>query len=91
METLENELELLISKVKSADNFCSEIETIQNVYPFNKYEYIITKLVEEKILSYDDYLDLRNDYVNRNLYLYVFKFLHQEVLVILGDSAIYLL
>ena len=36
METLENELELLISKVKSADNFCSEIETIQNVYPFNK-------------------------------------------------------
>lgn len=73
METLENELELLISKVKSADNFCSEIETIQNVYPFNKYEYIITKLVEEKILSYDDYIDLRNDYINRNLYLYVFE------------------
>lgn len=73
METLENELELLISKVKSADNFCSEIKTIQNVYPFNKYEYIITKLVEEKILSYDDYLDLRNDYINRNLYLYVFE------------------
>ncbi|MGI5089022.1 hypothetical protein GWP40_11930 [Treponema vincentii] len=62
METLENELELLISKVKNADNFCSEIENIQNVYPFNKYEYIITKLVEEKILSYDDYLELRNDY-----------------------------
>lgn len=73
MEILENELELLISKVKNADNFCSEIENIKNVYPFNKYEYIITKLVEEKILSYDDYLELRNDYINRNLYLYVFE------------------
>lgn len=29
METLENELEFLISKVKNADNFCSEIENIQ--------------------------------------------------------------
>ena len=36
METLENELKLLISKVKNADNFCSEIENIQNVYPFNQ-------------------------------------------------------
>lgn len=69
METLENELKFLISKVKNADKFCSEIENIRNVYPFNKCEYIITKLVEEKILSYDDYLELRNDYINRNLYL----------------------
>ena len=73
METLENELKFLISKVKNADKFCSEIENIRNVYPFNKYEYIITKLVEEKVLSYDDYLELRNDYINRNLYLYVFE------------------
>ena len=73
METLENELKLLISKVENANNFCSEIENIQNVYPFNKYEYIITKLVEEKVLSYDDYLELRNDYINRNLYLGISK------------------
>lgn len=38
------------------------MKTFKNVYPFNKYEYIITKLVEEKILSYDDCLELRNDY-----------------------------
>ena len=38
-----------------------------------KYDYIITKLVEQKILSFDDYLDLRNEYINRNLYLYVFE------------------
>lgn len=73
MEILENELEVLISKLKNADDFRSEIENIQNVYPFNRYEYIITKLVEEKILSYDEYLELRTDYINRNLYLYVFE------------------
>ncbi|WP_253675681.1 hypothetical protein [Treponema sp. OMZ 305] len=42
--------------------FALKLKTFKNVYPFNKYEYIITKLVEEKILSYDDYLELRNDY-----------------------------
>ena len=40
MEILENELEVLISKLKNADDFRSEIENIQNVYPFNRYEYI---------------------------------------------------
>ena len=73
MEILEKELEILISKLKNSDDFYAEIETIQNVYPFNKYDYIITKLVDQKILSFDDYLDLRNEYINRNLYLYVFE------------------
>lgn len=48
MEMLENELSLLVSKLKNSDDFYSESEIIQNVYPFNRYEYIITKLVEEK-------------------------------------------
>lgn len=73
MEILEKELESLVLKLKHLDDFRSEIENIQNVYPFNKYEYIITKLVEERILSFDDYLDLRNEYINRNLFLYVFE------------------
>lgn len=73
MEMLENELDSLIAKLRNADDFRSEVEGIQDVYPFNKYEYIITKLVEEKILSYDEYLELRNDYINRNLFLYVFQ------------------
>ncbi|WP_303920599.1 hypothetical protein [Treponema berlinense] len=73
MEQLENELDLLIRKLKNSEKFSSEIDTIQNVYPFNRYEYILIRLVEEKILTYEDYLDLRNDYINRNLFLYVFE------------------
>ena len=73
MEQLESELDLLIKKLKNSEKFSSEIDAIQNVYPFNRYEYIITRLVEEKILTYEDYLELRNEYINRNLFLYVFE------------------
>lgn len=73
METLEKELDTFVAKLKNSGDFLSEIDRIQNVYPFNRYEYIITKLVDEKILTYDEYLDLRNDYINRNLFLYVFE------------------
>ena len=48
MEQLENELDLLIRKLKNSEKFSSEIDTIQNVYPFNRYEYILIRLVEEQ-------------------------------------------
>ena len=73
MEQLENELNSLISKLKNANDFYYEIENIKNVYPFNKFEYIILRLLDERILSYDAYLEMRDDYINRNLYLYVFE------------------
>lgn len=73
MELLEKELDSLILNLKNSEHFSSEIDAIQNIYPFNRYEYIITKLVEEKVLTYEDYLDLRNEYINRNLFLYVFE------------------
>lgn len=73
MELLEYELDSLIKKLKDSERFRSEIDDIQNIYPFNRYEYIITKLVEEDVLSYEDYLELRNEYINRNLFLYVFE------------------
>ena len=73
MEFLENELNNLIEKLKESKKFQFEIDRIQSVYPFNKYEFIITKLVNENILTYEQYLELRNDYIDRNLFLYVFE------------------
>lgn len=73
MERLEAELEHLIAQLKSNEDFRHEVESIQNIYPFNKFEYIITKLVGENILTYDDYIEIRNEYINRNLFLYVFE------------------
>ena len=73
MELLEHELNLLIEKLKHSRVFKEELENLQSVYPFNKYEFIISNLLSNNILSLSMYLDLRNNYINRNLYLYLFE------------------
>ena len=44
-----------------------------SVYPFNEYEYIISTLLAMDVLTLDGYHQLRDDYIARNLYLYVFE------------------
>jgi hypothetical protein len=73
MEILEQELKSLIKKLSNSKNFLDELEHLKSVYPFNKYEYIISILLANKVLSFPTYLDLRNDYIDRNLYLYLFE------------------
>ncbi|MDR0315431.1 MAG: hypothetical protein LBH97_00860 [Treponema sp.] len=73
METLEQDLNLLINKIDDADDFRQKIDSINSVYPFSKYEYIISSLLTRNILSFEEYLELRDDYINRNLFLHVFE------------------
>lgn len=73
MEKLDAELRELMNKLDNPENFQTELDKVQNIYPFNNYEYIISKLLNEKILSYDQYIEMRNEYINRNLFLYVFE------------------
>ncbi len=73
MERLDAHLDALIVKLKNSDNFIDDLENVKSVYPFNRYEYIIAALLSDNVLTYDDYLDLRNQYVDRNLFLYVFE------------------
>ncbi len=44
-----------------------------SVFPFNEYEYIITFLVDRKILSFAEYEALRENYVSTNRYLKLFE------------------
>jgi len=44
-----------------------------SVYPFNEYEFIISTLLGADVLSLDDYYVLRDEYIARNLYLYIFE------------------
>jgi hypothetical protein len=44
-----------------------------SVYPFSRYEYIISTLLARNVLTFDDYLALRDAYIDRNLFLYVFE------------------
>jgi hypothetical protein len=73
MEKLTNELDSLIEKLKNKDSFLRELDNIKSVYPFSKYEYIISTLLSKSILSYEQYIEMRDSYINRNLFLYVFE------------------
>jgi hypothetical protein len=73
MEILEQELDLLIDKLNNAENFRNTFDEINSIYPFSKYEYIISALLSKNILSFEEYLELRDNYINRNLFLHVFE------------------
>lgn len=49
------------------------LEELYSVYPFNKFEYVISHLIAEDIVSLNQYLMMRAEYLQRNKYLYVFE------------------
>lgn len=78
MEQLINELKAEIQKLreKCGDKYDLSDEALDNLYsvfPFNKFEYIISHLIAEDILTIDQYLEIRNAYLEKNKYLYIFE------------------
>jgi hypothetical protein len=49
------------------------LRDLVSVYPFNEYEYIISTLLGHGKLTLEGYTELRDAYIDRNLYLYVFE------------------
>jgi len=73
MEKLRRELDHLIGRLEDAEDFRERLADLVSIYPFNEYEYIISTLLGSGELSLDEYVGLRDAYINRNLYLYVFE------------------
>lgn len=76
MEILLDELHKFIQKLpKDTENVLSDeaLEKLYSVYPFNKFEYIISHLIAENAITLNDYLEIRNNYLNRNKYLHIFE------------------
>lgn len=78
MEKLLKELDAQIKVLNKITgnyyNLSSEfLDNLYSVYPFNKFEYIISHLIGNNIISLKQYLDIRNAYLERNKYLYVFE------------------
>ena len=73
MEHLQQELDRLLSSVPDASEIRSRLESLVSVYPFNEYEFLISHLLANDVLSLDQYLELRDEYISRNLYLYIFE------------------
>lgn len=77
MERLNEILEekLLEYNSKSPERHLSKqfLEKLYSVYPFNKFEYIISHLIAKNIIDIQGYVNIRNEYLERNKYLYVFE------------------
>ena len=73
MEQLQTELHNLLDQLQNGDEIRARLETLLSVYPFNEYEYVISTLLGAGVLSLDDYYLLRDEYIGRNLYLYIFE------------------
>ena len=73
METLTEQLNVLIDRLENSDNFREELEELKSVFPFSRYEYIISTLLARDTITFDEYLTVRDEYIDRNLYLYLFE------------------
>lgn len=73
MNILENELEELLNEMRKKSNGKYNIENETSVYPFNKFEYVISHLIATDTITLDQYLEMRNSYLQRNKYLYIFE------------------
>ena len=75
MEILKKHLKKLIQTLSTKDRheLKSRLDNLISVYPFNEYEYVISHLLVLNKITYDDYLEIRDEYISRNMYLYIFE------------------
>lgn len=78
MERLISELKSKIIEMKNLTNNSIDLsdkrlDGLYSVYPFNKFEYVISHLIATNTITLEEYLDIRNSYLERNKYLYVFE------------------
>lgn len=78
MEQLIDELSSKISEMNKKCGYAliediNNLDKLFSVYPFNKFEYVISHLIANGIITLQQYLNLRNEYLERNKYLYVFE------------------
>ncbi len=63
----------LIAELGNETHLKEKLENLVSVYPFNEFEYIITTLLGSGKLTLDQYYELRDEYISRNMYLYIFE------------------
>lgn len=73
MEKLRHQLNSLIAELDNADEVKIRMEELISIYPFNEFEYAISVLLGKNRLSLGDYYEIRDEYIARNLYLYIFE------------------
>lgn len=49
------------------------VEEDHAIFPFNEYEHLFCSLIDRGGLSYEQYIDIRNEYINENPNLWIFE------------------
>lgn len=75
MEHLREKLDKLVDSlsVDKRNIIRTRLADLVSVYPFNDYEYIISSLMGFGKITLDDYYEIRDEYIARNMYLYIFE------------------
>lgn len=75
MDVLKQKLNKLIEELAEdkKEVVRNRLDDLVSVYPFNEYEYIISSLMGFGKIILDDYYEIRDDYISRNMYLYLFE------------------
>lgn len=76
MELIELKNKICESFTGSADDLnliLGAIDKDEAVYPFNEYEHLICMLLENGQLTYQQYLDIRSEYISENPNLWIFE------------------
>ena len=73
MEELRRELQALVGRLDAPDEFRNILDSLVSVYPFSEFEYMISHLLAAGKLTIEEYYEIREGYIQRNLYLYLFE------------------
>lgn len=76
MELTELKTKIIESFTGSAsdlDEVLQMVEDDQSIFPFNEYEHLICNLIERGGLTYEQYIDIRTEYISANPNLWVFE------------------
>ena len=73
MQTLRKQLDDLVAKLPDSEAVRARMDEIYSVYPFNEFEYVISTLLGRDVLSLDQYYEMRDSYMERNSFLYIFE------------------
>lgn len=75
MEQLKARLIELVEELEKDkhDQIMQRLESLVSMYPFNEYEFLISSLMGYDKITLDEYYEFRDDYLARNLYMYIFE------------------
>jgi hypothetical protein len=75
MEKLKEKLDKMIDNLSSekSKELRNRLDNLMSVYPFNEYEYIISNMLGLEKITLDNYFEIRDEYIARNMYLHIYE------------------